>query len=275
MNEVLVYASNALQICVLAILLVRCMRDTECVSSDRDEGARVLFAFALATSLAGELYWVAHLLLTQSPYLMFSVEDAASTGMFLLFAASLSTATPPRESSFAIAGLACATLIGAHIHLWIGWSGDVVRNIVSGIAFWRLVHVTVCGLSASHTLSRLQAGTMIALSVINTFLALLQYTVTDLQTSLFDSLLLVGLFTELLAFLSFALYVRFRKLSNPLGAASLAFASYVCARCTMYLSYEPFYTLADLCVTASLPLMFWGITHATKAVEHERTEGRQ
>ena len=95
----------------------------------------ILTAFAFAAMMLSDLYYMAHTALLEGVRVPFAANDIADFGSFLLLGAALSAAVGLKRGRFPGVTVAAIVFGLANIALWIGWSGEWVRDIFGGLPF--------------------------------------------------------------------------------------------------------------------------------------------
>ena len=145
------------QILVLLILVIVCFqyaRRTE------DSLFLIFTALSFATMMLSDLYYLAHSYLREGMRVPFAANDIADFGGFLLMSTALSSAVgKPRNWRPGVTATALA-FAAANVALWIGWSGEWVRDILGGLSYgW---FICVC-LNSLYQTEALRCGERIAL----------------------------------------------------------------------------------------------------------------
>ena len=123
---------SILQITITFVLLLLAIRRVQ--KSDHTM-AVVFFAFGMACLLLSDLYWLAYGLLRPDTRMPFAANEIGEWALFLLLGACLN-ADFPAMYALARGKLLCAVLFAAACTaLWIGWSGEWVQDILTGIVF--------------------------------------------------------------------------------------------------------------------------------------------
>ena len=116
-----------------AVLLLVFLGTVRLLVSEKRDARTVLFAFAVASVLLSNLYWLAYDILRPSARMPFAANEIGEWAMFLLLGATINAQserlTAKREVFFA------ALFTAANAALWIAWSGEWVEDILTGAAF--------------------------------------------------------------------------------------------------------------------------------------------
>ena len=240
---------NLVQTVVLFLVFLGTLR---LLGTGRREAPAVLFAFAVASALLSNLYWLAYDILRPGTRMPFAANEIGEWAMFLLLGAALRTqsAAPSvkRETFFA------ALFTAANAALWIAWSGEWVEDILTGASFGYFL----CSLAARiRQTEAFQAWEWRVLGVACPVLVAAQAAIFFVPEPVKQPL---DLFCYLLLFaLAAVLLIRaFRSLrkggqSTPLVLQ--AFAAYAWTTITLYMSSGGFYIAALLLSTLCFPMM--------------------
>lgn len=154
---------------VVLFLTIRLLRE------ERKLLAPAFFAFAVACSLFSALYWLAYDLLQPETRMPFAANEICEWALFLLLASSL-RASFPKSAPRPMALLLTALFACANAALWIGWSGEWVQDILTGLSLGYLLCVLVSCLLQSAALTRgewivlcVSAGLLIAAQTLTFF----------------------------------------------------------------------------------------------------------
>ena len=162
--------------------------------------------------------------------------------------------------------LAASLLFAAgNVALWGAWAGAWIRDIVSGLFLCVLVYTVIRGLKRTNSLSRpvwIAFGTGSAgIFLMQTIAVLTEGPVVKVLDFASSAIWFAGI----LYFLVRIIRILRNKLPDE-GLISLACAAATWIVCTMYLSGEPYYTIADLINTVIYVLIMlvlerkWGET---------------
>ena len=210
----------------------------------------VFFAFGTVSCLLSTVYWVVYTLLRPDSRMPFAANEIAEWAMFLLFASALATVYAVRR--FPVGTTVCAALFAAaNTALWIGWSGEWVEDILTGICFgWFLC----CIAGAIRLSNALKTGEWIALGALSAVLILSQTATFFVPESIAAPL---DVFCSVLTFSAGAFFFARTAIALKRGGASLplAFSANAWAAVTMYMSGGIAYNIALVLSACSFPLI--------------------
>ena len=206
----------------------------------------IFTAFAFAAMLLSDLYYTAHTILREGMRVPFAANDIADFGAFLLMSVALSAAVGTERGKWRAVTAAGVVFALANIALWIGWSGEWVRDLFGGVPFGAFICVCFRSLYQTKALRR---GERIALWTVCTLLIALQtatFFVWKTQLDMAAYLLMAA--AELLLLVRTGLALRPGR--SAAAAMSLSFTGYLMICVFMYMSdgipYAIFSNLATL-----------------------------
>jgi len=223
------------------------------LETGKREARTVFFAFAVASVLLSNLYWLAYDILRPGTRMPFAANEIGEWAMFLLLGAALhpQSVVPAAKREVLFTALFTAT----NVALWIAWSGEWIQDILTGAAFGYFL----CMLAAQ--IRYTEAFPAWEWRLLGVFCPLL----IAAQTAIFfvpePVKRPLDLFCSCLLFAVAALLLirAIRSLWNGGQSSSAvpeAFAAYAWATITQYMSSGWFYVAALLLSTLCFPLMF-------------------
>ena len=117
----------------------------------------VFFCFGTVCFLISDLYWIAHTLIHPGVRIPFAANLMGENAMFLLYAAVLTNvfkADKIKPARVGVVTLFAALFAAASTALWIAWSGEWIKDVISGIMYGYFLCVTARSLKAADALSR-------------------------------------------------------------------------------------------------------------------------
>ncbi len=235
-----------------AILLYIIVRAVRLIGSGRRSMAVVFFLFAAFSLLLSDLYWITYDLLRPGTRMPFAANEIGEGATFLLLGAALNTIFQPAPRAAWRETALAALFAGACTALWIGWTGEWVDDILTGVCLGYLLCSTVRSFKLSDALSRRQwltvgvgAAILIAGQAVTFFVPEPVRSAVDLGCYI---LLLLGIV------FFFGLHAVCGR-GNSRQAVGLSFGCYSWSVCMMYMSAGIYYVIAYACATVSLLLM--------------------
>lgn len=243
---------NFLQIAVLLFLIAK---TTRLVKKEKAVLVSVFFLLAMISFLGSDLYWITHTLMMPDERLPFTASEIGDLGMFLLLGAVLSTAFQGKGANVCGSVIGSVLFVGASTALWIGWSGEWVKDILSGIALCYFVCRSVMSLSISGSFTKPEwAGLIIAAAV----LIACQSATFFVPESMKDPL---DIFCYILMFFGIACFfirniAAVKAGQNADVLLGLSFTMFAWTISAMYMSADPMYYAADTASTLTLLFMY-------------------
>ncbi len=220
-----------IQILLLLGLLIICFRYAR---RSEDNLYLIFTALFFAVMLLSDLYYVTHRYLREGMRVPFAANDIADFGGYLLLSSALSAAVgAPRKKLPGVTAGALA-FAAANIALWIGWSGEWVRDIFGGLPYAWFILVCFRSLYQTEALRRRER---IALWAVCVLLAAVQTVSFFRLKALMDTIATVLLsVTE--AWLLVRIFLSLRRGGRPEAALSLGFTGYMWVTTSMYMSAD-------------------------------------
>lgn len=248
---------------ILAAVLLFVLIDTiRMLRSGRRVLVLAFFAFAAACCLFSTLYWIAYDLMCPDSRMPFAANELCEWALFLLLASSLRAAFP-QGISLEKAWLPAILFAAANTALWIGWSGEWVQDILTGLSVgWFLCVLIACTME-SKALSRSEwiglgcAAVLVIAAQTMTFL-LLAFSHT-FETVCSVILLAVDAWIIIKTILSI------KKGNQSQHGLCLSFAAFAWSEIAMYMSDGWAYYVMLLLAVCSWPLMFRAIAKEVTA----------
>ncbi len=246
------YVSIALNAGVLLLMMVRAMR---LIRRDTASLPALYITLAAAALLLSDAYWVVHLLLRRGARIVpYAANEISESGAFLLLGAALRSAFPARPGRAGALLAAAAVYSAVCAGLWIGWSGEWVKDIVGAIPFCYFIYMTLRALSAS---GALQKREWTALGVLTAALLCSEIAIFFLPgaTARAMDVLCYALIFITVVWLFLRSGAALRRGAGAAQLLSLAFAVEAWSISGMYMCADPMYYLAELCSTAAFVLI--------------------
>jgi hypothetical protein len=214
--------------------------------------------------MLSEVYYSTHNYLREGMRIPFAANDIADFGAFLLLGTALiTTLGRPRRRLTGVTAAALA-FAAANVALWIGWSGEWLRDILGGLSWgWFLC---ICFRSLVQT-EAVGKGERTALWILCALITALQAATFFLSAKLRASADLAA--TLLLgagaAWLLARILLALRRGRSPNKALSLSVTGYLWATVCMYMSAGlPYVIFANL-ATLQLLLILLAVRKKVKA----------
>ena len=224
----------------------------------------IYFALSFATMMLSEVYYFIHSYLREGLRIPFAANDIADFGAFLLLGTALITALgSPRRR---LTGVTAAALLfaAANVALWIGWSGEWLRDILGGLSWGWFLCICFRSLVQTEAVGR---GERTALWILCALIAALQAATFFLPAKLSASADLAAtlLLAAGAAWLLARILLALRRDRSPDKALSLSVTGYLWATVCMYMSAGlPYVIFANL-ATLQLLLILLAVRKKVKA----------
>ena len=260
------------QICMSLFIIVHLIRRG---SHSKYSIVTVFFIYGIVCLLLSDTYWLVHGLLRSDNRIPFSVNEIGEMGTDLLFASMLGAVFKGRFAKPGLETLLTALFMLAATALWIGWTGEWVKDILSGIVFGFFACSTVRALKCSGALSKTERRLLPVLAFLLAAMQGMTFAFPGTVGKIFDILCYVLMFAVIVLLLPKtvkAVRKAFagRDTETSLQCAALSFFSFAWTLNTMYMSSEPMYYVAWSVSTLLLPVMMFSMY----TVESEGVAGK-
>ena len=205
----------------------------------------VFFILCTCSMFLSYIYWLAYELLRPDVRMPVAANEVGEMAINLLLASVLMTVFGVRKPDSYKEAVFDVTFQFVCILLWIGWSGEWVQDIISGLIMCYLVFVTVKALVISGAFTRREwqlQGIGLGLLVILQGLTFLFEGVTK---DTLDGICYVLIFA-ICVFYGIVTVRAIRNKADRNVQLSLACASFIFGLNAMYMSAEPMYYGAEL-----------------------------
>ena len=242
---------DVFEMVLLVVTVVYLFRHSD---ASRQRSPIVFLGFSYAVLLVSNLYWIAYELMTREAIYEFSAIDIASAGLYLLAGASIAMLLDERE------GLDLPVFVGSGIYsigqavLWVIWTNMWLKDVLGCLPIWYMAYYLVRGLKRIRAFSHVER---VALVVVVAAVAALQvgsFVVWDTFGSALDitsGILCLVVYFGLVA----KLYLTNKAEGIGGKVVGYAFSALLWALCSMYLMYEPLYSIFLL-----LSVLMMGVT---------------
>lgn len=127
----------------------------------------IFFTFAMASLSMSYVYWLVFSLMRPNERLVFAANEISEWALFLMYATSLSYMFAGAKPLGAGACVAVILFIAANAALWIGWSGEWIQDIVTGLCLCSFAFQLVRGLIETKALKGLHWFIMLCLLTVS------------------------------------------------------------------------------------------------------------
>lgn len=202
----------------------------------------VFLGFAYTVILVSNLYWIVYEIMTFESIYLFSAIDIASAGFFLLTGASIAMTVEDRDSFDAPAFLASGAFALAQGLLWILWTKAWFKDMLGCLPIWYTLYHLFRAVRSTAPFSHEEHIALVVVQVLVPVMQVWSYLSWDTYGSILDALsgivCLVG-FVWLVA----RMIRLWRTDDRAEATAACAFVALLWCLCTMYLMYEPLYSV--------------------------------
>ena len=221
---------------------------------NRSPVTALFYTFSLISMLLSDLYWITYVVIRPNTRMPFAVNEIGEWAIFLLLAATLASVFQ-RRTAGAIREMIMAALFAAiSAALWIGWSGEWVQDIITGIVCGYFFCVIVWALRTSDIFSHKEWAALGSLCLILIIMQVLTFVLPKDAKQIVDFCCYVLMFAGIAAF--YAKTIReWKRQSPPEDLFCLCCATLAWGESCMYMSAEPMYFAAEAAVTIMLPIM--------------------
>ena len=247
-----------------AVLLFVLAGTLRLIETDRHSLKAALFAFAMASVLLSDVYWLVYVILRPDTRMPFAANEIGEWAFFLLLGASLTSRHPIRLQSAKPELLFAVLFSAANAALWIAWSGEWVQDILTGLSFGYLVCAAVSRIKQENAFSVFMwrfcaiICTVLVASQAATFFAPEHY------AKALDLFCYALLFAGAAFFFARALW-SFKRDFSPAQCVCRTFAAFVWIVTALYMSSGVFYNVAMVLTTLCILLMYLSLRREVRA----------
>lgn len=222
------------------------------------------FIYGIVCFMISDFYWLVHGLLRPGARIPFSVNEVGEMGLNLLFTSMLNVIFRNRFKKPGIESILAIVFSASAVTLWIGWTGEWIKDIISGIAFGTLIFTTVRAVKAGGALSRTERVTLVIASYVLLAMQGLIFIVNENTGKKLDILCYILMFSVMvwLVFKTVRSLVKSYKKSvgqDHYKVLSICFLSLVWTLNTMYMSSEPMYFVATIVCSLTMPALMYSV----------------
>lgn len=250
-NDVMRAAMDVFAILLIGYLVFRVLRF---INRTHARVGILYVAYGLMCMFFSSVYWLIHVLLDTGYRFPFGANDVGDIGMFLLFASALAVIFKDAGKKAVLEVIGTLIFSVISVILWIMWSGEVVKDIISGIPFAYFCCHAVRSVRLSHGFRRLEwiffAAFVLGITVVEGWISFLP----EPLNIIVDSACYVIMYTMLAALMCNAFFkiVRSKTTSDAAAAVSMSAVCFAWGLSSMYMSAEPMYFFPQFCSWISL-----------------------
>lgn len=251
-NDVMRAAMDVFALLLIGYLVFRVLRF---INRTHARVGILYLAYGLMCTFFSAAYWLIHVLLDTEDYRFpFSANDVGDIGMFLLFASALAIIYKDVRKKAVLEVIGAAIFAVISVILWIVWSGEVVKDIISGIPYAYFCCHAVRSVRLSRGFRRAEwlffAAFALGITVVEGWISFLP----EPLNIIVDSACYVIMYTMLVALMcnAFVKIVRSKTTDDAAAAVSMSAVCFAWGLSSMYMSAEPMYFFPQFCSWVSL-----------------------
>ena len=224
----------------------------------------VFFIYGAICFLFSDFYWLVHTLLRSDSRIPFSVNEIGEMGLFLLFTSMLQTIFKDIFKKPRLETLLAVVFSISVAALWIGWTGEWIKDIISGIAMGSLICVTVRSIKACGAFTKIEAVVMGIASYVLIAMQGMIFFVNESLGRILDICCYILMFTVMAWLYAKAvrMLIMFYGKHDPGSRYKIVSTSFLCMIWvinTMYMSSEPIYFAATFMCSMTLPVLMYSV----------------
>lgn len=225
----------------------------------------VFFSLAIACILLTDLYWLSYDILRPEVRMPFAANEFGEWALFLLLGAALSSGHPIRFQEAGTELLCTVLFAAANVGLWIGWSGEWVQDVLTGLSVAYFLCALVSQIKQEHAFSRTDWRLLGLLCTILIAAQTATFFVPEGARRKLDLCCYLLLFAAAAVFL-FRAARSILKDTDPAQGVCHAFAAFAWVIITMYMSEGTFYPVSFALSAICFPLMYLALKKEVTAV---------
>ena len=238
------------RIIVLIFVLIGCIR----LILVKKNKAFVFFTLGIACILLSDFYWLAYDVLRPDSRMPFAANEICEWSFFMLLGSALAFGFP-REYLWRRKEIpAVVIFVIGNVALWIGWSGEWMQDILTGVALSCFLCALVCRIKYDGVFD----GTSGILLAVVAFLLILGQAGTFFVNEEFRKILDMGCYILMFVVLAALIVGTILAIKGKKNTeiVSLSFSSFAWCVVTMYMSSEGFYLAAMMLSAVCFLLMY-------------------
>ena len=214
----------------------------------------LFYTLSLVSMLLSDFYWIAYVVIRPNTRMPFAVNEIGEWAFFLLLTATIASVFRGRSKGALREMVMAALFAAASTALWIGWSGEWVQDIITGIVCGYFFCIIVQALRSFEILSSREWAGLGAMCLILIIMQALTFVLPQGAKQTVDFCCYVLMFAGIAACYAKTIHAWKRK-APPEGLFCLCCATLAWSESCMYMSAEPMYFAAEAAVTIMLPVM--------------------
>lgn len=214
----------------------------------------VFFLLAIASILLSDAYWLVYDIMRPEVRMPFAANEIGEWALFLLLGAALNTSGSV-QFAFARFEIIFAFLFSAaNVALWIGWSGEWIQDIITGIVFAYFICSLVYQIKFENAFADIQWSLLGLVCIVLIVGQTATFFTPAFVSKVLDLCCYILLFLTAFAFLVRAI-MSYRK-EAPSKVICNTFAMFAWSVVTMYMSSDVFFLAATVLSAIGFLFMF-------------------
>ena len=238
----------------ILVLLWSIWQSAQLLRENRSPVAALFYTFSLISMLLSDFYWIAYVVIRPNTRMPFAVNEIGEWAFFLLLAASIAAVFQGRSAATAREMIMAALFAAASAALWIGWSGEWVQDIITGIVCGYFFCTIVQAMRSSEILSSREWEGLGAMCLILIIMQVLTFVLPQGARQVVDVCCYILMFAGIIAFYAKTIH-EWKRQAPPEALFCLCCAVLAWGETCMYMSAEPMYFAAEAAATIMLPMM--------------------
>lgn len=254
MNEEILQSSVTLvQIIMLLFLITLTARNIFLKKSNII--SNFFYIFALASLLVSDLYWFVFELIRPDVRMPFAANEFGEVAGFLLLASALKSCFRDYDIPGAGYIIVPAVFTAANVALWIGWSGEWLQDIISGLSLGYMICICVFSMKMSNAMNRTEWVVFTAVPFILVLMETLTFFVPENYKTVVDTLCYIIMAVSIVSSLIWNIAYILRKKDNK-QLLALAFSVQIWITICMYMSAGGWYIAFTIAAILILPFTY-------------------
>ena len=259
---------NILQVSILTFVLWRLVLRMKTGSFTM---VSVFYLYALILFLLSDIYWLVHGLLRPETRIPFGANEIGEIGIYLMFSSLLNAVFKKEERFKELLG---ATLLAgifslADIALWIGWTGEWVKDILSGLAFGYFACTTIRSLIISKAFDKKRLSVLGVMAFVLLGLQGMIFVIPEAIGNILDIVCYCIMFAGMIWLFVFCIKTVRKAYSSSNGndsdenikkkSLAVSFLLSLWIHNALYMSNEYVYTVIFIIVSFNILIMYFSV----------------
>ncbi|MBR5968029.1 MAG: hypothetical protein IK001_05465 [Lachnospiraceae bacterium] len=244
-NETLRAAMDVFQILVLGYLIFRILRFLTKIHA---KVGILYLAYGIMCLFFNDLYWLVHGLMFSDYRFPFGANEVSEIGFFLLFASALAFVFKDCKQNTRLEFTLTLIYAVISIGLWIGWSGEWAKDIITGIPFAYFCCQVVRSVRLSRAFRRVEWLFFAAFTFAIVFVECIMFFIPEPLYDILDTSCYFFLYSMLVSLIcnAFIRTIRAKTAKDASAAVAMSALCMAWSLISMYMSLEPMYFFPQL-----------------------------